>query len=47
MLPKADKDQIYLWIDAPENTPHVVMKDIAHDVETFLLGYKKLPPALS
>ncbi len=42
MLPKADKDQVYLWIDAPGNTSIETTEMIAHDAETFLLGYKKL-----
>lgn len=47
MLPKADKNQVYLWIDAPRNTTIETMKNISHDVETFLLGYKQWTPVLS
>lgn len=41
MLPKADKNQVYLWVDAPRNTTIETMNTIRHDIETFLLGYKK------
>lgn len=41
MLPKADKNQVYLWIDAPRNTSIEETSKIARDVEIFLLGYKK------
>lgn len=41
MLPKADKDQVYLWIDAPNNTSIETTTKIAREVEIFLLGYKK------
>lgn len=44
MLPKADKDQVYLWIDAPGNRGIETTEQIAHDVETFFLWYKKLSP---
>jgi hypothetical protein len=41
MLPKADKDQVYLWIDAPRNTTIETTEKIAREVEIFFLGYKK------
>ncbi len=43
MLPKADKDQVYLWIDAPNNTTIETTAIIARDAEKFLLGYKEIP----
>jgi multidrug efflux pump subunit AcrB len=42
MLPKADKNQVYLWIDAPRNTNIDITEKIARDVEIFFLGYKKV-----
>lgn len=42
MLPKADKDQVYLWIDAPRNTSIEKTTEIAHAAESFLVGYKKV-----
>jgi len=47
MLPKADKNQVYLWIDAPRNATVDTVENITHDVETFLLGYKKEETAVS
>lgn len=41
MLPKADKSQVYLWIDAPRNTSIEKTTEIAHAAESFLVGYKK------
>ena len=43
MLPKADKDQVYLWVDAPRNLSVASVDAIAHDIETVLLGYKHVP----
>jgi len=47
MLPKADKNQVYLWVDAPRNTTIDTMTHIHHDIETFLLGYKKIESSVS
>ena len=41
MLPKADKDQVYLWIDAPNNATIETTGKIAREAEKFFLGYKK------
>lgn len=41
MLPKADKNQVYLWIDAPRNASIETTKQIARDTEIFLMGYKR------
>jgi multidrug efflux pump subunit AcrB len=41
MLPKADKNQVYLWIDAPNHASIDTTADIAREAEIFLLGYKK------
>jgi len=46
MLPKSDQNQIYLWIDAPRNTPANVGEDIVKDVEFLLLHSEKLPENL-
>lgn len=37
MLPKSDKDQVYLWIDAPRWTNAWIMKQINSDINTFFL----------
>lgn len=37
MLPKADKDQVYLWIDAPRNTSIEETKKIAEVAESFFV----------
>lgn len=37
MLPKADKNQIYLWIDAPRESTALQMKKISDDASNFLL----------
>lgn len=47
MLPKADKNQVYLWIDAPRNTSIDTSYKIARDTETFLLGYKRMKNTVS
>lgn len=41
MLPKADKNQIYVWVDAPRNATIEMTNSIAYDIETFLVWYKK------
>jgi len=41
MLPKADKNQVYLWIDAPRNTSIEKTKKIAEVAESFFIWYKK------
>ena len=41
MLPKADKDQVYLWIDAPRNTSIETTNKIAETAENLLVGYNK------
>lgn len=38
MLPKADKNQVYLWIDAPRNTRIETMEQIESDASSFLLA---------
>lgn len=38
MLPKADKNQVYLWIDANSNSTIETTESIADSVEGFLLG---------
>lgn len=38
MLPKADKNQVYLWIDANSNSTIETTESIADSVEDFLLG---------
>lgn len=35
MLPKSNKDQVYLWIDAPRGTSSEKMKKINSDISTF------------
>jgi multidrug efflux pump subunit AcrB len=47
MLPKADKDQVYLWIDAPRNTSIEETTKIAEVAESFLLGYRKTESTVS
>ncbi len=47
MLPKADKNQVYLWIDAPRNASIETTSKIAREAETFLLGYKKSEKTVS
>jgi len=37
MLPKADKNQVYLWIDAPRNTSIEKTKKIAEVAESFFI----------
>lgn len=37
MLPKADKDQVYLWIDASRDSTAGQMKEIGEDASRFLL----------
>jgi len=37
MLPKADKNQVYLWIDAPRDTEVAKMLEISEDASNFLL----------
>lgn len=37
MLPKADKNQVYLWIDAPRNTSIEKTKEIAEVAESFFI----------
>lgn len=41
MLPKADKNQVYLWIDAPNIASIETTANIAREAEIFFLGYKK------
>lgn len=47
MLPKADKDQVYLWIDAPRNTSIEKTTEIAHAAESFFVWYKKTEQTVS
>lgn len=37
MLPKANKNQVYLWVDAPRDTPVAKMLEISEDTSNFLL----------
>ena len=37
MLPKADKNQVYLWIDTPRNTSIEKTQEIAHTAESFFI----------
>lgn len=47
MLPKADKNQVYIWIDAPRDYDVVKTKLIEKDLSDFLLGkMEKLPEEL-
>lgn len=47
MLPKADKNQIYLWIDAPRESTALQMKKISEDASNFLLcKTEKVPKEL-
>lgn len=39
MLPKADKNQVYLWIDAQRNATIGQTEQIAKDIESFLMEY--------
>jgi hypothetical protein len=38
MLPKADKNQVYLWIDASSNANIETTTNMAESVESYLLG---------
>ena len=46
MLPKSNQNQVYLWIDAPRNTPASIGEDILKDVESFFLTSSQLPENL-
>lgn len=46
MLPKSDKDQVYLWIDAPRGTSVEKMLDIEKEVSDFFLQNKNIPQEL-
>ena len=39
MLPKADKNQVYLWVDAERNKTISGTLAIAKDIESFLMNY--------
>ena len=41
MLPKADKNQVYLWVDAERNTTIGWTSAIANDIESFLIQYSE------
>lgn len=43
MLPKSNKDQVYLWIDAPRGTSVEKMLEIEKSVQDFFLNNEKLP----
>ena len=43
MLPKSNKDQVYLWIDAPRGTSVEKMLQIEKSVQDFFLNNEKLP----
>ncbi|MDP2090638.1 MAG: efflux RND transporter permease subunit [Candidatus Gracilibacteria bacterium] len=48
MLPKADKNQVYVWIDAPRDYSIEQTKKIEKDLSNFLLGKaQKLPEDLN
>lgn len=47
MLPKADKNQVYLWIDAPRETVAEDMRKIGEDASDFLLCKTALAPSPS
>ena len=38
MLPKADRDQVYIWIDAPRDTSVEIVREIEKRTSDFLLG---------
>lgn len=46
MLPKSNKDQVYLWIDAPRGTSVEKMLQIEKSVQDFFLNHEKLPSEL-
>jgi len=46
MLPKSNKDQVYLWIDAPRGTSVEKMLQIEKSVQDFFLNNEKLPSEL-
>ncbi len=46
MLPKSNKDQVYLWIDAPRWTTVEKMLDIEKEIQQFFLQNNNLPPHL-
>lgn len=47
MLPKSDKDQVYLWIDAPRGTSVDEMLKVEKDIEIFFLKNKNLPEEIN
>ena len=47
MLPKSDKDQVYLWIDAPRGTSVDEMLKVEKDIETFFLRNINLPEEIN
>jgi multidrug efflux pump subunit AcrB len=47
MLPKSDKDQVYLWVDAPRGTSAEKMYQIHTDIEKFFLKNTTLSPELN
>lgn len=46
MLPKSDKDQVYLWIDAPRGTSVEKILEIEKEIEKFFLENKNLKKEL-
>lgn len=42
MLPKADKEQLYVWLDTPETTTLATTNELAARVETFALKNKNI-----
>lgn len=46
MLPKSNKDQVYLWIDAPRGTSVEKMLDIESDIQKFFLENTNIPKNL-
>lgn len=46
MLPKSNKDQVYLWIDAPRGTSVEKMLNIETDIQKFFLENDTLPKNL-
>ncbi len=47
MLPKSDKDQVYLWIDGARGTSVDTMLEINKDIEKFFLKNTQLPKDLN
>lgn len=46
MLPKSNKDQVYVWIDAPRGTSVESLVKVNEAIESFFLHNKDLPKSL-